>query len=76
MELQPEMTSAGGSYPLLMGELITLDGPLETAHAHIDDDRYDYDMGLCGTAGQPKLELVLSDQLRRCSCSIPLRMFD
>ena len=37
--------------------------PLEAAHALIDDDRYD--MGLCGAAGQPKLDL--SDQLRRCS---------
>ncbi len=38
-------------------------GPLEAAHALIDDDRYD--MGLCGAAGQPKLDL--SDQLRLCS---------
>ena len=41
-------------------------GPLEAAHAHNDDDRYDrYDMVLCVAAGQPKLDL--SDQLRRCS---------
>ncbi len=37
--------------------------PLEAAYAHNADDRYD--MGLCGAAGQPKLDL--SDQLRRCS---------
>ncbi len=38
-------------------------GPLEAAHAHIDDERYD--MVQCGAAGQPKLDL--SDQVRRCS---------
>ncbi len=38
-------------------------GPLEAAHAHIDDDRYDMVEG--GTAGKPKLDL--SDQLQGCS---------
>ena len=38
-------------------------GPLEAAHAHIDDDRFD--MANCGAAGQ--LQLDLSDQLRGCS---------
>ncbi len=38
-------------------------GPLEAAHAHIDDDRND--MVECGAAGQPKSDI--SDQLRRCS---------
>ncbi len=37
--------------------------PLEAAHAHIDDDRYD--MVECGAAGKPTLDL--SDQLRGCS---------
>ena len=37
--------------------------PLEAAHAHIDDERYDRVQ--CGAAGQPKLDL--SDQLRGCS---------
>ncbi len=37
--------------------------PLEAAHAHIDDERYD--MGLSGTPGQPNLDLL--DQLWRCS---------
>ncbi len=36
--------------------------PLEAAHAHIDDDRYD--MVEFGAAGQ--LRLDLSDQLRAC----------
>ena len=35
-------------------------GPLEAAHAQIDDDRYD--MVECGAAGKPTLDL--SDQLR------------
>ncbi len=38
-------------------------GPLEAAHAQIDDDRYD--MEECGAAGKPTLDL--SDQLRGCS---------
>ena len=38
-------------------------GPLEAAHAHSDDDRYD--LAECDAAGQLKLDL--SDQLRRCS---------
>ncbi len=38
-------------------------GQLEAARGVIDDDRYD--MGLCGAAGQAKLDL--SDQLRRRS---------
>ncbi len=37
--------------------------PLEAAHAHIHDDRYD--MVKCGAAGQSKLDL--SYQLRLCS---------
>ena len=39
-------------------------GPLEAAHAQIDDDRYDM-VGECGAAGKPTLDL--SDQLRGCS---------
>ncbi len=38
-------------------------GPLESAHAHNDDDRYD--MVECGAAGKPTLDL--SDQLQGCS---------
>ena len=38
-------------------------GPLEAAHAQIDDDRYD--MVECGAAGKPTLDL--SDQLQSCS---------
>ena len=38
-------------------------GPLEAAHAQIDDDRYD--IVECGAAGKPTLDL--SDQLRGCS---------
>ncbi len=37
--------------------------PLEAAHVHIDDDRYD--MVERGAAGQPTLDL--SDRLRGCS---------
>ena len=37
--------------------------PLEAAHAHIDDDRYD--MVECVAAGQPEVDL--SDQPRGCS---------
>ncbi len=42
---------------------IEYNGPLEAAHAHIDDDRYD--MVECGAAGKPTLDL--SDQLQGCS---------
>ena len=38
-------------------------GPLEVAHAQIDDDRYE--MAEFGAAGQPTLDL--SHQLRGCS---------
>ncbi len=38
-------------------------GPLEAAHAHNDDDRYD--MVDCGAAGQLILDLSDQDQLRR-----------
>ena len=38
-------------------------GPLEAAHAQIDDDRYD--MVECGVADKPTLELT--DQLHGCS---------
>ncbi len=38
-------------------------GPLEAAHAQIDDDRYD--MVECAAAGKPTLDL--SDQLQGCS---------
>ncbi len=38
-------------------------GPLEAAHAHMDDDRYD--MVECGAAGKPALDL--SNQLQGCS---------
>ena len=38
-------------------------GPLEAAHAQIDDDRYD--MVECGAAGKPTLDL--SDQLHGCN---------
>ena len=38
-------------------------GPLEAAHAPIDEDRYD--LVECGATGQPTLDL--SEQLRSCS---------
>ena len=38
-------------------------GPLEAAHAQINDDRYD--LVECGATGQPTLDL--SEQLRGCS---------
>ena len=38
-------------------------GPLEAAHAHFDDDRFD--IVECGDSGHLKLDL--SDQLRVCS---------
>ena len=40
-------------------------GPLEAAHAQIDDDRCD--MVECAAAGQPISNLDLSYQLRGCS---------
>ncbi len=38
-------------------------GPLEAAHAQIDDDRYN--IVKCGDAGKPTLDL--SNQLRGCN---------
>ncbi len=41
---------------IYFGTIITsYDGPLEAAHARIDDEIYD--MVQCGAAGQPKLDL-------------------
>ena len=41
-------------------------GPLEAAHAQIDDDRYD--MIECGASDKPVLDL--SDHLRGCSIAV------
>ena len=54
-------------------------GPLEAAHAHIHDDRYD--MVECGAAGQSKLDLsdqprgsgiASTDAIRMCSANVLL----
>ena len=47
----------------LYGIVNKYNGPLEAAHAQIDDDRYD--MVECGAAGKPTLDH--SNQLRGCS---------
>ena len=46
--------------------------PLEAAHAHIDDDRYD--MIECGAAGQLTLgpSGLFTDQLRNCCIAFTL----
>ncbi len=48
----------------LYGIAAEYNGPLEAAHAQIDDDRR-YDMVECGAAGKPTRNL--SDQLHGCN---------
>ena len=62
------LLSTPAVYAVLIGLVsITAEyyGPLEAAHARIDDDGYD--LVEFGGAGQPTLDL--SDQLRGCSIS-------
>ena len=53
-------------------DYITADynGPLEAAHAHIDDDRYD--SVECGAAGQPQPTQDLSYQYESVASLLPM----